>query len=92
MSTAFDAFWNAVETNKELRESLKSKSSPEVIVEIAAEYGFIFSKNDLDDDVMLNNGYRLVWPGYPGEVIRRVKITDFSNVNKEDKKDKEDKD
>ena len=80
MSTASEAFWNELEVNKNLQERLKSICSRERIVSIAAEFGFIFSKDEIGDDALLNDGYRLVWPSKPGEIVKRVELADFSNI------------
>lgn len=80
MSTSSEAFWNALEVNKNLQERLKSICSRERIVSIAAEFGFIFSKDEIGDDALLNDGYRLVWPSEPGEIVKRVELADFSNI------------
>lgn len=74
MSAAFDAFWKALETNKDLQMRLKGIASREDIANIAAEFGFVFSKNELDEDAMINEGYCLEWPRDSRETVKRVKL------------------
>ncbi len=62
-SPAFEAFWAAVDTDAALQKRLTAQASPQVIVQIAAEFGFQFTLSELDEDQMAGEGHQIQWGG-----------------------------
>ena len=75
MTTAFEDFWNALETDEALQKRLVAVCSPQTATSIAAEFGFLFSDDEFDDEANITNGYRIIWPDDPSVHIKREAVT-----------------
>jgi hypothetical protein len=75
MTTAFEDFWNALETDEALQKRLVAVCSPQTATSIAAEFGFLFSDDEFDREANITNGYRIIWPDDPSVHIKREAVT-----------------
>ena len=75
MTKAFEDFWNALETDEALQNRLIAVCSPQTVTSIAAEFGFLLSDDEFDDEANIANGYRIIWPDDPTVRIKREAVT-----------------